>query len=76
METGKTALGALLALAAGVVIGILFAPDKGSKTRKKIIDKGKSVANNVKEKANEFSQSITDKYGNIVNEVKEMSDKN
>jgi gas vesicle protein len=72
METGKTALGALLALAAGV----LFAPDKGSKTRKRIIDKGKSVANNVKDKANEFSQSITDKYGNIVNEVKEMSDKN
>ncbi|HKX86188.1 MAG TPA: YtxH domain-containing protein [Flavobacterium sp.] len=76
METGKTALGALLALAAGVVIGILFAPDKGSKTRKKIIDKGKSVVNDVKDKANEFSQSITDKYGSIVKEVKDISDKN
>lgn len=76
MESGKTTLGVLLGLTAGVVIGILFAPDKGTKTRKKIMDKGKSVVNDVKKTANEFSQSITDKYGSILNEVKDMPDKN
>jgi gas vesicle protein len=75
MESGKTALGVLAGLITGVVIGMLFAPDKGSKTRKKILDKGKSYADDVKGKINEFSQSITDKYGNIMNEANDKPNK-
>ena len=36
MSTGKVMLGILAGLAAGEALGILFAPDKGSETRKKI----------------------------------------
>ena len=36
MKAGKVFLGVLAGVAAGAVLGILFAPDKGSKTRKKI----------------------------------------
>ena len=36
--TGKIALGILGAMAAGVCIGLLIAPDKGKDTRKKIKD--------------------------------------
>lgn len=37
MDTGKVLLGILAGLATGAVLGILFAPDKGSDTRKKNI---------------------------------------
>ena len=37
-STGKFILGVLGAAAAGTVVGLLIAPDKGSETRKKIVE--------------------------------------
>ena len=65
MKTGKVALGLLAGLAAGAVLGILFAPDKGTNTRKKIMSKGEEYADDVKEKFNEAVDAITDKYKSI-----------
>ena len=50
-------------IAAGAVLGVLFAPDKGSETRKKIKDEGRKMADEVKDK---FNKGM-DKF----NEVKE-----
>ncbi len=50
MSRGKIVLGALAGVAAGTLIGILFAPDKGSSTRKKITDKGEEYVHNLKGK--------------------------
>lgn len=36
MSSGKVLLGVLAGAAAGALAGILFAPEKGSKTRKRI----------------------------------------
>jgi gas vesicle protein len=52
MSRGSILLGVLAGLAAGAVIGILFAPDKGTATRKKIIQKGETYVDNLKEKIN------------------------
>ena len=41
METGKAAAGVLLGVGIGALLGILFAPAKGTKTRRRIMDKGK-----------------------------------
>ncbi len=52
MSTGRIILGVLAGLAAGTAIGILFAPDKGTATRKKIVYKGEEYVDELKEKIN------------------------
>ena len=41
MSSGKILLGVLAGVAAGAILGVLFAPDKGYETRKKIAKSGK-----------------------------------
>jgi gas vesicle protein len=61
----KTILGAvLLGAAAGVIAGILFAPDKGSVTREKIKEASEDLKDTVKDKFNEFVDSVKEKYEN------------
>ena len=54
MERGKIILGVLAGVAAGALIGILFAPDKGTEMRKKIVHKGEEYVDNLKEKVNDI----------------------
>ncbi|MBP8792062.1 MAG: YtxH domain-containing protein [Lutibacter sp.] len=65
MGTGKILLGVLAGVAAGATLGILFAPAKGSKTRKKIIEKGDDYADGLKAKISEIVDSVKDKYESI-----------
>jgi gas vesicle protein len=62
MGSGKVLLGVLAGVAAGATLGILFAPDKGSTTRRKISSKGDEYAEELESKFNEFIESITDKF--------------
>lgn len=53
MSSGKAFLGVLVGITAGAALGILFAPEKGSNTRKKIVRKGEDLANTLNEKIDE-----------------------
>ena len=65
-------IGALLIGAAiGGTLGILFAPDKGSDTRKKIAKKGENYSDAVKEKINEILDNMADKFENKKDELAE-----
>ena len=48
--TGKVVVGLLAGLAVGALLGVLFAPDKGSETRRKMAEKGSDLADDVNEK--------------------------
>lgn len=69
MSTGKVLLGVLAGVAAGALLGILFAPDKGASTRKKILDKGDAYADDLEEKFNDFIESISRKYESVMDDA-------
>jgi gas vesicle protein len=71
MSSGKVFLGLLAGVAAGALLGVLFAPDKGSVTRKKILKKGEDYAEGIKDKVDDFLDAINEK----VEEVKEEAGK-
>ncbi len=63
MNSGsKVLLGVLAGAAAGAILGILYAPDRGMETRRKIGEGSKDLATNLKEKFSELVDGISDKY--------------
>jgi len=74
MNSGKVVLGVLAGLAAGALLGILFAPDKGSDTRKKISKQGEDYVDEVKEKIEEFLDSISQKFEKVKEEVTDFAE--
>jgi len=76
MNSTKLVLGILGGVAAGALLGVLFAPEKGSKTRKKIVDKSKDFADDMKEKFEDLYSDVTDKYENLLHDAKGLVSKN
>ncbi|GGD80125.1 hypothetical protein GCM10011514_50140 [Emticicia aquatilis] len=72
MKSGKVLLGILAGVAAGALVGILFAPEKGSRTRKKIMDKGEGYADGLKDTFEEFVDSLNKKYQSTVHDVENI----
>jgi gas vesicle protein len=68
-NNGKVLLGVLAGVAVGATLGILFAPDKGSNTRKKISKKGEDYAEGLEDKFNEFIESVTSKFESLKQEA-------
>ena len=75
MSTGKVLLGLVAGVAVGAIVGILFAPAKGSETRKKISNKGVKLADDLKEKFDEFLDSVSNKYEDVKEDVSNFTEK-
>ncbi len=63
-NTGNTILALLTGAAIGVGMGILFAPDKGSKTREKIKDGFDEAKDDLKQKLEDVSEQLKNKFAN------------
>ena len=60
----------LAGLAIGSILGILFAPDKGKRTREKIMESGDDLVDSVKQKYDQLLSKGKNKYDEIRKEVK------
>ncbi len=68
MDSEKVLLGFLAGVAVGATLGILFAPDKGSNTRKKIARRSNEYAEGIKEKFNEILENVNTKLEELSEE--------
>lgn len=66
--------GLILGTAIGGALGILFAPDKGSETRRKLSNKGSNLTSAMKKKFNGLVEDIKYEMDNVKNEAKETVD--
>ena len=75
MSSGKVVLGLLAGVAAGALAGILFAPAKGSRTRRRIMKKGEDYTEVLKEKFDDLLETVTEKMEKVKEEVSRFADK-
>jgi len=75
MSAGKVLLGVLAGVAAGALVGILFAPAKGSRTRRRILKQGENYADGLKEKFNGLLDDMSEKFDQVKGEVTQYANK-
>jgi len=74
MSSGKILLGVLAGVAAGALLGVLFAPDKGWNTRKRISKKADDYMDGLREKFDEFLDTISVKMEEVKDEVSDFTE--
>lgn len=72
MKSNNGLIGLATGLAVGATLGILFAPDKGKKTRKKIATKTQEAKDTLKENFDDFIDTVSEKYSSIKNESEDI----
>ena len=74
MSNSKTALGFVAGAAVGAILGILFAPDKGTETRRKLSETGTDVTDSLKSKFNDFVDGIRDTYRGVKDDAEDVAE--
>lgn len=68
MKSRKVLFGLLAGVATGTALGVLFAPDKGSSTRRKISNTANQYASGIKDKSNSLANGVAQKFQAVKDE--------
>lgn len=69
MKLTKIVLGILAGVAGGAILGILFAPEKGSRTRRNIAINSNDYADDMKQSIEDFVDSLSKKFKDVLQET-------
>ena len=69
---GKLFKGMLIGAVAGAIVGVLYAPRKGSKTRKKLAKKGSGLSETLKTEFSSLEKKMNNKYSSIKEDTAEL----
>lgn len=69
MESNKVVLGVLAGVAVGALAGILFAPAKGIKTRKRIVSKARFYTDELQSKIEDLVDDVSEQYDTLLLDV-------
>ena len=75
MSKGKIVIGVLAGVAVGALMGILFAPDKGTETRKKNAKKSCDTIDDLKGKCEDIIADASDKLEEVKAEAQHCYEK-
>lgn len=73
-DSSNTILGILAGTAIGATLGILFAPDKGSSTRRKLVEESNSMVDSVAQNANQLTHQIANSFTSHKRDLKNEVD--
>jgi len=75
MNNKKIFISILASLSLGAIAGMLFAPKKGSHTRKIISDKGKEITDYISNSVNDLGTEMHKNYDKKVQQMEEIVSK-
>lgn len=75
MKASNIILSILISSAAGLAIGLLFAPQKGSRTRRRLAEKNHQYSDYLVDKIDDFVDSVSHPLESIESEAKQFAKK-
>ena len=75
MSLCKVFCGALGLFAAGVMVGVLFAPEKGEVTRKRIAETTADIADEINSRADDLKENVTETIDTVKDEADRLKRK-
>lgn len=76
MDSGvKTLIGFITGVSVGAALGILYAPQKGTTTRKRIARRSGDIVDDVKDMMDDSVDEIKNRYESVKKDAKDWADK-
>lgn len=75
MSAGKVIIGVVTGLAAGALLGLLFAPEKGVRTRRRILREAEKITDDMSDKFMDFLDNISEKFNEVKKDVTDFAEK-
>lgn len=66
MESSKVVVGVLAGVAIGAPVGVLFAPAKGSKSRKRMMHKATAYKEELRSKIEDLVDGVSEQYDSLL----------